>query len=103
MLNADTKELTRDRIDYSSHEDISWDLLRNELPRFWCESLQINTPDQIQNMVTNFFDTFHVKVLTSAGLTTVANEGGWALACHDASQAVWLEGIVKVIVECGAV
>lgn len=98
MLNKDSKDLLNDRVDYPLHDGFSWDILTQEVQRLWCEVIQVEQPPP--DLAATFFETFTVKVLTSGGLTTVSNEGEWQLACQDARQAVWLEGDIKVVVDC---
>lgn len=56
-------------------------------------------PQSPDAAASDFLATYSVKLLTSGGLATVSNEGEWQLACQDARQAVWLENVIKVIVE----
>lgn len=98
MLNRDTKQPIRDRVDYPLPDDVSWPILYHELQSFRFDVMQIEHPDPSTD--DTFFDHFAVKVLTSGGLAAVSNESEWQLALQDARQTVWLEGVVKVIVDC---
>lgn len=100
MLSRDTKQPLRDRQDFAPRDDFSWIALTNLVQGYWYESMRMEAPPPPEVAAAAFFDTFHVKLLTSGGLTTVSNEGEWQLACQDARQAVWLEGVIKVVVEC---
>lgn len=97
MLNREDKQPICDRVDYPLHDSIEWNTLTQEVQRFWCEALHL---EQAPDFTTTFFDNFFIKVLTSGGLTGVSTEGEWQLACQDARQAIWLDGVVKVVVEC---
>ncbi|KAL1303924.1 hypothetical protein AAFC00_000377 [Neodothiora populina] len=97
MLDKDTKQLLRDRVDYALHEHLDWQLLTQEVQNFRNEMAQSEDPSEA---VADMSDTYTVKVLTSGGLTTISTEGEWQLACQDVHSTVWLENLIKIVVDC---
>jgi hypothetical protein len=100
LLAPETNHLLRDRISFSMQESFSWQWLIDTLLSNWCNALQLVQPPS--DIAADILEQFTIKVLVSSGLTTVCGEEEWVLAVRDISQTVWLDNIVKVVVECPA-
>lgn len=98
LLTPETGQLLRDRISFTMESDFDWHLLLETLISNWCGALQIVQPPP--DIAASILEQFAIKVLTSSGLTTVSSEGEWQLAIQDIRHTVWLDNVVKIVVDC---
>ena len=93
FLNNETGRLLRDRIDHTVELDFLWSDLLNLTQGYAHISHDYSGVGASAEVAE-----LDIKVLGSTGLQTVLNERDWRRSVEDAMSAVWLEGVVKVLV-----